>query len=500
MRPARTGSARSVAALALGLGLLVARPVRAQEQNSPVPNNNDFAIDLFQGFYLGPTRVASMGGAYAGYAEGTGGIATNAAAPAVRGPYSLTSFDFDVDASISIPLYLGENDDVDNSGERDADYTRYIYLNGIGQLQYGPFGAGVFADLQRYELSFPPDEQDTTVVTVGRYHALGGWRFWGNQFIVGGGVRALSLSISSPESELSFTGFSPQVGFLVRPDWMPFRIGATYRHSVSASILIGDEDVDVDDGNRRAGRLLLPREVEAPWEVELGAAIQVGARPLNPEWLDPAEHEAELREHYERRMRAREQAMNRQLASFPPGEARAQLRAQLNRARWDADQQDAEEYRRRRERLRDERRIRAQNWPREALLLVLDLVLTGPVDNAVGLEPFLSQGQTRPATPCPVIASGRSVDYSPRFGLEVEPFPGWVHTRFGSYYEPQRYVYATPECEDRTGRQHFTFGADVKLFRTTWFGLSKEVTYKLQGYGDLAPRYQSFGLGFGVWH
>jgi hypothetical protein len=26
-----------------------------------------------------------------------------------------------------------------------------------------------------------------------------------------------------------------------------------------------------------------------------------------------------------------------------------------------------------------------------------------------------------------------------------------------------------------------------------------ETTYKLQGYGDLAPRYQAFGIGFGVW-
>jgi hypothetical protein len=50
------------------------------------------------------------------------------------------------------------------------------------------------------------------------------------------------------------------------------------------------------------------------------------------------------------------------------------------------------------------------------------------------------------------------------------------------------------------GRQHFTFGADLKLFTTTWWGLVPEVTYKVQGYGDLAPRYQSFGIGIGVWN
>ena len=69
-----------------------------------------------------------------------------------------------------------------------------------------------------------------------------------------------------------------------------------------------------------------------------------------------------------------------------------------------------------------------------------------------------------------------------------------------SYYEPNRFSYQPQRCNDRVGRQHFTFGLDVKLVTTTWFGLTPEVTYKLQAVGDLAARYQSFGLGFGVWH
>ena len=69
-----------------------------------------------------------------------------------------------------------------------------------------------------------------------------------------------------------------------------------------------------------------------------------------------------------------------------------------------------------------------------------------------------------------------------------------VHTRVGTYYEPARYT-------DRSvGRQHFTFGADLKLFSTTWFGLVPDVFYKLQASADFAPRYQSVSLGLGVWH
>jgi hypothetical protein len=91
------------------------------------------------------------------------------------------------------------------------------------------------------------------------------------------------------------------------------------------------------------------------------------------------------------------------------------------------------------------------------------------------------------------------MNFSPRVGLEMEPVPLYVKTRFGSYYEPNRFSYEGPGCGDRPGRQHFTFGGDLRLFSSTWFGLVPETTYKLQAYGDLAPRYQSFGLGLGVW-
>jgi hypothetical protein len=87
---------------------------------------------------------------------------------------------------------------------------------------------------------------------------------------------------------------------------------------------------------------------------------------------------------------------------------------------------------------------------------------------------------------------GSRVTFSPRLGVEGEPVPGWVHTRAGTYYEPSRYG-------ARIGRQHFTFGADVRVFKTTFWGLVPEVIYKVQAYADLAPRYQSVSLGIGVW-
>ncbi|MBW2453391.1 MAG: YqkE family protein, partial [Deltaproteobacteria bacterium] len=461
------------------------------------PVDNSFAVDLFQGPILAPTRVTSMGGAYAGYAEGISGFVSNAAAPAVREPFSSGWVDMDIQPSISVPLDLFENNDFDNSGDVDADYSNFIYLSIGTQLQLGPFGAGFFGDLQRYALSFPSAtaaREEETVVTVGRYHVLFGWHFFNNQLVAGGGIRALTLGVAATDADLTITGLSPQLGFLIKPDWTPFRFGATYRHAVSAGTSIGSGRSVDEAGVERAGRLILPDRVELPWEVELGVAVQVGSRPLNPAWIDPTEHEEELRQRHAQRARKRRQRADRQLASLPPGTARERVAAKLEANSDRIERREQRQLEQDLERLRDERRARFANWPREGLLMNLDLLVTGPVQHAISLERFLGQGQPVPAgTPCVAVASGEDVNFSPRLGLEMEPVRRWVHTRFGTYYEPPRYTYSTEHCNDRVGRQHFTFGADLKLFTTTWWGLVPEVTYKVQGYGDLAPRYQSFG-------
>ncbi len=472
---------------------LAAGPARAQIRD------NDYSIDLWQGPVLAPIRVISMGGAYAGYAEGIAGFVTNAASPAVRHPHSSGWWDADIDASISIPIPLFDNNDFDNSGDLDADYSNFIYLAGGLQLQLGPFGAGFFGDLQRYSLTFPP-EDESTVVTVGRYHLLTGWGFLGNQLIVGAGARALTLGVAAPSADLTFFGVAPQLGVLVKPDWTPFRVGVTYRHAVTSTFSVDSGTTRDEQGVVRAGRLITPSNVELPWEVQIGAAVQVGSRPLNPEWIDPDDHEEELRSAHRSARQARQRRMQRQLQGVPEGETRRRLAESLAAEEALIRAREDRQLERDLARLQDERRARARNWPRDALLLTADLIITGPVEGAVHLERFLSQGQAAVDSECTAVASGEEVNFSPRFGVEMEPIKNWVHTRFGSYYEPQRYRHAPERCNDRVGRQHFTFGADVKLFSTTWFGLVPEVTYKLQGYGDLAPRYQAFGAGFGVWY
>lgn len=474
-----------------------ALPAAAQTEPSGAPTRNDFTVDLYQGPILAPTRVVALGGAYAGVAEGIAGFVANAASPAVRAAHSASWLELDLDASFSVPVPLFDNNDFDDSGDIDADYSAFVYLTAGAQLQAGDFGAGVSGDLQRYHLTTSGGED--TFVIVGRYHGLLGWQLLGDQLVVGAGVRALSLGISATDVELAMGGVGPQVGILVRPDWMPFRIGATYRHLVSGDASAGQGATTDAQGVERAGHLVLPERVELPWELEAGLAVQVGPRPLNPSWVNPHDHETELREQHAARARQRERRRRELLASVGAPATRAALSTALLQEEVDIAAREAAELERDLRRLEAERRARAANWPREHLLVTAELLVTGAVERGMHLERFLAQGQPSAGARCTAVASGAEVNFSPRLGVEMEPVPLWVHTRFGGYYEPNRFRYEGDGCTERVGRQHFTFGADVRLFSTTWFDLVSEVTYKLQGYGDLAPRYQAFGLGLGVW-
>lgn len=473
---------------------------------SVAPTTNEFALDLYQGTVLAPGWVTAMGGAFTGYAQGIGAFGANAAAPAVRHTHSTSWFELDVDASLSFPLVLFGNDDVDNSGGPDSDYQSYVYLAGGANVQAGAFGIGVFGDVQRYSVTFPPDDV-TTAVSIGRYHLLAAFQLFDGQLVVGGGARAHSLAVGTSDNalapELSMLGIAPEGGFLVKPDWSPFRIGVSYRHAVRGRLGSDAATVVDERGVRRALGLIVPSEVQMPWELGAGVAFQVGPRPLNPPWLDPHEHEREfVRRHEERLVSARRRREAR-LALVPEGPERRALAEVLLQAERRDTEEARREFERDRSRLEGERRAILNDWPREHLLVTADVLVTGPVDRGVGMEAFLSQSTAAEAAataPCVVIGSGASMNVSPRAGLQIEPVPNLIRTRFGSYYEPSRFRYVPESCNERVGRQHFTFGADVKAFSTTWFGFIDEVTYKLQVYGDFAPRYQSVGVGFGVWH
>ena len=457
----------------------------AQAADPPRLRQGQFSIDLFQGPLLAPISVTGIAGAYAAYAEGISGFVANAASPGVREPFSVSNFEIDGSGSISIPISLFENNDFDNSGSLDFDYSNFLYGTFGGIIQYGRFGTGFNAELQRYTLTSA--QAQTTNVTIGKYHLLGAFRLFGDQLVIGGGARFATLGIDAPEGTFTMIGGAPELGFLIRPDWQSFRIGATVRMPVQGVPAPGF-------GNGLPVGLELPGHVVLPWEIEAGVAVQIGPRPLNPVWIDPEQQENEVKASFRQRVEERERRRRDELGRIVDPVARGARERELLADGALVLLRDAREEARALNALKKERRARYWNWPREHLLLTAELLVTGAVDQGVSIQTFLGQNEIhRDPTSGGAGSSGASVSFSPRFGVETEPVPDLVHTRFGTYYEPSRFG-------DRVGRQHFTFGADLKLFHTTYWGLVPEVIYKIQATADMSPRYQSVSLGAGVWH
>ena len=144
-----------------------------------------------------------------------------------------------------------------------------------------------------------------------------------------------------------------------------------------------------------------------------------------------------------------------------------------------------------RRRLSEERRARYTNWPRARILILADVVLTGTTRNGVGLQSFLRQED---------VGSGDRITLQPRLGLESEPLVNRLVTRIGTYVEPTRYQRDAGPGILSGSRQHFTFGLEVRTFAWDILGLVRRTDFALKLVGDLAPRYQNFGLSFGTWH
>jgi hypothetical protein len=434
--------------------------------------------------------VTGVGGAYVASAEDTEGSAVNSAAPAVRDPYSTTWFDYDVSVGASLPGAFTRTD-FDNHGDSGApSHARagdFVDLTLGGTLQFGGLGVAATGDLQEFSLTTSAAGAPGLTLQVGRWKGLGAYGLFDGQLALGGGVRVLTLQIqqNGGGTLLTMTGFAPEVGALLMPTGLQWRIGATARAPVGGGIFGGGQATRDASGLSSVGQFILPSRVGMPWEVELGMAYQLGPRPVNPGWQNPHEQEGWLRRRIAASRAARATEGARELASLSPTDResrRTELDAEERSLRAIEDVRlDAEI-----ERLHKVRAGRYANWPRERILLLASVLLTGPSPDTVSLslEGFLDQR---------VEAVGRALTVTPRFGMEGEPWRDRMVVRVGTYVEPSRYEGATP-------RQHFTFGGDVRLFPLDFWGLLPEADWKVTMSLDLAPRYTSAGLGIGVWH
>jgi hypothetical protein len=416
----------------------------------------------------------------------------NSAAPAVRNAYSTTWFDYDISLGISFPGAFTSSD-FDNHGDNaslppnHANAGNYTDLNVGGTLQFGGLGLAAVGDLQQFSLTTAG--QPALTLEIGRWKALASYALYNGQLAIGGGVRVVTMEIqqNGAGTLLTMEGASPEAGALLMPTGLPWRLGVSARAPVSGGVGVGFLGQQIFTGGSNqppsSGTLVLPSRVVMPWEAEVGFALQLGPRPLNPGWENPRRQEEHLREEIEGDRAQRQRRYQAELASLSPGERPARHAEQMSEEKaLQAIEDDhlAEES----ARLNRARKARYANWPREKILLLASVLFTGRSPNAVSIEGFLDQR---------VETVGREVNATPRLGLEGEPLQNRVLLRTGTYVEPSRY-------EGSAARQHFTFGGDIRLVPLDFWGLLPDDPWKLGLFVDLAPRYTNYGFGFGNWH
>jgi len=495
-------SPRRLAVLALGALFASAGVARAAgplgSDGSPIATS-EYRIDLTQGVVLAGTRVLGLAGAYVAIAEGVDGNSQNPVAPAMRLPFSYDHTDYDLGFGLTFPAAVRGND-LFNSGTRDsvsAKQSDALFLDLAGNLQLGRWGVGLSFHYTTFEV------QSSSGQSLGLNARFGGARlqvarsWFDGQFLVGVGSRGTGLVVENrnpragePKNLFHIEGAAAEVGALFRPNSSPYRVGVAARSAVITNELKADVDKNAAGDRvitRNGTALFLPNEVTLPWDIDVGLAVQLGPRPLNPRWVEPNEALARLDRYLawkererERRKAARLAQTSTQGRALGPREAALDAEAASDRA---LDELHRERSLRA---LRDELRRRARALERFYVLVSTSLLVTGPVRNSVGVESFITQRVQR---------SGRKATYTPRLGVETELVPEWLKLRAGTYGEPTRF-----ESNGAKPRLHGTLGFDQKLFPWTAFGIFDDDTeWRLSAALDGARHYFSWGASVGVW-
>jgi hypothetical protein len=504
-------SARAPLAVCAGLGLCLLEPTTAFAvgplgSNGQAISTSSYSIDLYQGAVSAGNRVMGLGGAYVAIAEDVDGDLQNPAAPAVRPYFSIERFDYWLGLGLTFPAGLS-NIDFFNSGSETGfrgPADEPIFFTPALNLQWGTFGFGVTAELSSYSFendadptAAPQDGGGSLATTLRTFHVQFANSFFDGQVVAGVGLRYLTMTleaaVASGDTQTLFdtSGSGIEMGFVFRPNLQPYRIGAAFRTAIdtqpgfSRNLLpnaMGDIVVQNDFGDGSSGAMLyLPERVSLPWDVNVGAAFQLGKRPLNP--LSRTVEQITERETLTFRLRQldREEERQRRLAEARTPSERAAVERELGREERLDSERLARAY-------DDARRAFADSFAevgRTYLLLSTSLLISGRVRDAVGVESFLDQTVNR---------SGASVVFSPRFGAEAEVWENRLKTRGGVYVEPTRFATSRP-------RAHATVGMDLRLLRWSVFGLwPDDFMWQIGGSLDVSRRYLTWGLSIGGWY
>ena len=462
-------------------------------QNGEAITTSRYSIDSYQGVVSSGSRSVGLGGAYVAVAEDVDGNLQNPATPAVRPAYSVDYFDYWLGFAISSPTDI-QNLDFFNSGSTTAVRAggeSFVFATPALNLQWGTFGIGLTAEFQNYGFATPTDAANSAqlAMVLAGVHLQAANAFLEHQLVIGFGMRILTQVVESRTEEASEDLFASQgtgseLGVLYRPRGLPLRLGFAWRQAIETTAryqqaLLPDASGDITIPGA-TGPIYLPEGVSIPWDVNLGAALQLG-RAFNPRWRY-AEGEAERAAiHYRLRQLDRDAERTRRLAA-------AKTEAEQEAVEDELDEQQEHDDELLEAAIDNARKlIRVSNATHAGRYLMVSaaMVISGTAEEAVGVDSLLTQEVNR---------SGKEVVYSPRFGAESEVWPNLLKLRAGTYLEPTRFETSSP-------RWHGTFGFDVRLINWDVFGIwSDDYLWRLGVSGDVSQRYSVWALSIGGWY
>lgn len=484
-----------VAALVLGAPRIAAAagPLGANGQKI---TTSQYGIDLFQGPIYAGSRVTAMGGAYVAVAWDVDGMLQNPAAPAVRPFFSVTDFDYWLGFGLTFP---GSFDDMDfyNSGQKSEDATSsvksFVVATPSAMVQFGSFGFGASLELQNYQLGESNTDGQTShlALAFNVAHLQAAYAFDRGALVLGLGTRILFMDAAtrtpgeSREKPMRSYGTGLELGALWKPTGQIFSLGAAFRTGITTVPTFSDTAVLNADGDvvfeTEAAQFYLPREASLPWDLNLGVAVEIGMSPENRPWVSDRSLAQREELIVQLRMLDHQASRDWELAAATTAKERDRINA-----RYDALlKEDLEAI----EAAREEAYWRIQRAMAEApfghAMLSASVLLTGAVDNAVGLESFLAQEVNR---------SGRQMAVSLRLGAEMGLIPNFMRVRAGTYLEPTRFESSSP-------RPHYTGGFDVRVGRWNVFGLwPDDYQWRLAVGADVARDYFTLGVTIAGWY
>jgi hypothetical protein len=501
MRPTGNASHWLAAFGALVAAFMTYRPAFAAGRiglNGQRIETSQYSIDLHQGAVVSGNRVMGLGGAYVALAEDVDGDLQNPAAPALRPFYSVEYFDYWLGLGLTFPGRLS-NSDFFNSGsvtKFEGSTDDAVFFTPALNLQWGAFGVGLTAELQSYSLrnpAMPGSAQSASLeALLATYHLQFAYSFLDGQLATGIGLRYLALEFDAATDDddaaqtlFDTSGAGIELGVVWRPNLRPYRLGLAFRTEIntepafSRSLLPSPEGDILLSGDE--GTLYLPERVSLPWDLNLGGAVQFGKRPLNPVSRTVPQVAERAALTFRLRQLERDDERERRMAAAVSHSEREAIERELAEEEARDSAQLAGDFKQARRSLAESSAMIERFY----LLVTASLVISGAVEDAVGVESFLKQTVNR---------SGTQVVYSPRLGAESEVWEDRLKLRGGSYLEPSRF-------STSHSRFHGTLGADIRLLRWSVFGLwPDDFTWQIGGSLDVARSYLSWGVSLAGWY